>query len=83
MNNWFQQVTSLGQTIVATNVSSHWKVGIDFGDLMISRPYYQGKEGSPSLLSFGIRYCLDPTKAEHRHCHTQWSSTYRKSFLSF
>lgn len=54
MNNWFQQVTSLGQTIVATNVSSHWKVGIDFGDLMISRPYYQGKRLSLSPF-FGIR----------------------------
>jgi len=42
LNNWFQQLTSLGQTIVATDVSSNWKLGIDFGDLVASRPYYQG-----------------------------------------
>ncbi len=53
-NNWFQQTTALGQTIVATNLSSRWKVSMDLADLTLGRPYYQGKDLSISPF-FGAR----------------------------
>lgn len=53
-NNWFEQLTALGQAIVATNISSDWKVSLDLADLSIGRPYYQGKTVTLSPF-FGLR----------------------------
>ena len=53
-NNWFQQTTSLGQTIVATDLSSKWKLRIDLADLVASRPYRRGHSLTVSPF-FGLR----------------------------
>ncbi|MBS0627979.1 MAG: hypothetical protein JSS09_07195 [Verrucomicrobia bacterium] len=54
LNNWFQQITSVGQTISATNVSSKWHLAIDLADLTMSRPFYEGRYLSVDPF-FGIR----------------------------
>ena len=53
-DDWFQQTTALGQAIVATHLSSRWKVSMDLADLTLGRPYYQGKELTLSPF-FGLR----------------------------
>ncbi len=40
-NNWFQQTTSVGQALSATNINSSWHLSMDLGDLVTGRPFYQ------------------------------------------
>ncbi len=54
LNNWFQQTSTVGQTISATNVESSWQLGIDFADLTISAPMYEN-EHVTMLPFFGVR----------------------------
>lgn len=45
VSNWFQQIaTASSQSLSATNVNSQWKLGLDIGDLLINRAFYQGKD---------------------------------------
>ncbi|MEI8300714.1 MAG: Lpg1974 family pore-forming outer membrane protein [Chlamydiota bacterium] len=45
MNNWFEQIaTESRQTVAATNINSEWQLGVDIGDLLITRAFYQGRD---------------------------------------
>jgi hypothetical protein len=43
MNNWFQQLSPLGQTMSATDISSKWHLAMDIADLTAGRPFYEGR----------------------------------------
>lgn len=43
VNDWFIQTTPNGQAIAASNLSSQWHYAIDFVDLVLSRPFYEGR----------------------------------------
>ncbi len=54
LNNWFQQVSSFGQTMSATNISSQWNLGLNFADLTMGCPFYEGRYLS-IVPFFGVR----------------------------
>jgi hypothetical protein len=54
LNNWFQQTSTLGQTISATHIDSSWELGIDFADLTVSAPFYENQHAA-LLPFFGLR----------------------------
>ena len=54
LNNWFSQLSSLGQTISTTNISSQWNLGMDFADLTMGHPFYEGRYLS-IVPFFGVR----------------------------
>jgi hypothetical protein len=43
LTDWFFQSSTAGQSIAATELSSKWRLGIDWLDLMFKRPFYQGR----------------------------------------
>lgn len=42
-NDWFQQMSSRGQRLAATHISSKWHLAMDIADLYATRPAYQGR----------------------------------------
>ncbi len=52
-DNWFQQVTSTGQNMTGTDVSSKWKLSMDMVDATIEYPLYLGRRLVISPL-FGV-----------------------------
>lgn len=54
LNNWFTQLSSLGQAISATELSSQWNLGMDFADLTMGHPYFEGRYLS-IVPFFGVR----------------------------
>lgn len=54
-NNWFEQVSPVtGQTICGDHLHSKWRLVMNLGDLMVSRPCYQGRHFIISP-EFGLR----------------------------
>lgn len=43
--NWFTQIGLLGQSCLAFNVLSKWRLGLDWLDLTASRAFYQARRG--------------------------------------
>lgn len=56
LTSWYAQ-TSSGQALTAASVSSHWKLGLDWIDATLSRPYYQGRKWSVTPFA-GLRTSL-------------------------
>jgi len=54
LNNWFQQTSSVGQTMSATNISSDWNLEIDSVDVTLSRASYEG-QNLAIMPFFGVR----------------------------
>jgi len=54
LNDWFQQISPVGQAISATSLNSKWHLSIDLADLTLSRPFYEGRNLSVSPF-FGLR----------------------------
>ncbi|MBP6870235.1 hypothetical protein KBC04_05105 [Candidatus Babeliales bacterium] len=54
LNNWFEQLSSLGQIMSATNIDSQWDLGMDFADLTMGYPIYEGRYLS-MVPFFGVR----------------------------
>lgn len=54
LNNWFQQLSSFGQTISATNLESQWDLGMDFADITMGYPSYE-KRYLSIVPFFGVR----------------------------
>jgi len=44
LTNWFFQVSSQGQGIAASHLSSKWHLELDWLDVCIQRPFYSGKK---------------------------------------
>jgi len=43
-NDWFQQMSSRGQRLAATHISSKWHLAMDIADLYAARAAYQGRQ---------------------------------------
>lgn len=54
VDNWFQQTAPDGQGISAFSLDSKWHLKMDLLDLMLSRPFYEGRRITISP-AFGLR----------------------------
>lgn len=54
LNNWFEQVSSFGQTMSATDISSQWNLAMNFADLTMGHAFYENNYLS-IVPFFGVR----------------------------
>lgn len=54
LNNWFEQFSSVGQTMSTTDLASSWILGMDFADVTFGRAFYEN-DSAVITPFFGVR----------------------------